>query len=147
MLARFRLAWLRFWGGLANLAGFPGVVREGEYQSELGVTVKVRKSALFTVVTVNGVDVFFYRLSGGIDGVGFSPTSDCTSFPESQSTDSVATPAHSLPRVRIAGIRRNTHAFFGEAPSPLKHFAKRYEPAKEYNILSARDLPQRGCAP
>lgn len=78
MFSRLRLGWLAFWGRVMNLAGFPGFVRECDYASQLGVTVKVRKSALYTTVTVNGVDVFFYRLTGGIDGVGFSrPTSDC----------------------------------------------------------------------
>jgi len=78
MWARLRLGWLTCWGWLANLAGFPGFVRECEYRSELGVAVRVRKSPLFTVVTVNGVDVYFYRLTGGIDGVGVNPSSDCT---------------------------------------------------------------------
>jgi hypothetical protein len=31
---------------------------------------------LFTVVTVNGVNVYFYRLTGRIDGVGSSPPGD-----------------------------------------------------------------------
>lgn len=76
MLSRLRLGWLRFWGSVVNLAGFPGFVREGEYVSQRGVTVRVRTSALFTTVTVNGVDVYFYRLTGGIDGVAVSPSAD-----------------------------------------------------------------------
>jgi hypothetical protein len=65
--------WLRFWGSVANLAGLPGIVRECDYHSEsLGVVVKVRMNPRFTVITVNGVDVYFYRLTGGIDGVGLS---------------------------------------------------------------------------
>ena len=78
MLSRLRLGWLTFWGWLANLAGFPGFVRECKYRSQAGVTVGVRIKPLFTVVTVNGVDVYFYRLTGGIDGIGFSQTADCT---------------------------------------------------------------------
>jgi hypothetical protein len=67
------LKWLRFWGRVANLAGLPGIVRECDYYSEgLGVTVKVRMNPRFTVITVNGVDVSFYRLTGYIDGVGFN---------------------------------------------------------------------------
>jgi len=31
---------------------------------------------LFTVVTVNGVNVYFYRLTGRIDGVGSSVPGD-----------------------------------------------------------------------
>ena len=74
MLGLLRLGWLRFWGNVANLAGFPGVVREGQYVSQDGVSVRVRTSPFYTTVTVNGVDVYFYRLTGGIDGVGSKPT-------------------------------------------------------------------------
>ena len=70
-----RLWWLRLWGRIVNLAGLPGLVRECDYASGLGPTsVRVRISPLFTVVTVNGVDVFFYRLTGGIDGIGYAPS-------------------------------------------------------------------------
>lgn len=88
MGSRLRLGWLRFWGWLANLAGFPAIVREGEYVSQLGVAVRIRTSALFTTITVNGVDVYFYRLTGGYDGVGFSQTSDCTVLGRAQSVGS-----------------------------------------------------------
>jgi hypothetical protein len=74
MWAKLRLSWLNLWGWLANLAGWPCVVRPVEYSSGLGVSVTVRASNLFTVVTVNGVEVYFYRLSGKIDGVGLSPS-------------------------------------------------------------------------
>ena len=92
MRARLKLSWLTFWGWLANLAGFPGVVRACRYQSQLGVVVTVRKSSLFTVVTVNGTDVYFYRLTGGIDGVGFNPSSDCMSGEGLQSERFVVPP-------------------------------------------------------
>lgn len=70
MLTRIHLGWLTLWGRVADVLGFPGFVREGQYASDyLGVNVLVRKSPLHTVVTVNGVDVYFYRLTGGIDGV------------------------------------------------------------------------------
>jgi len=86
MRAQLRLSWLWFWGWLANLAGYPCVVRECDYGSDaFGVRVRVRSSNLFTTVTVNGVDVYFYRLSGGIDGVGISRAADYTAseMPES----------------------------------------------------------------
>ena len=67
------LKWLRVLGKLANLAGLPGFVRECDYWSEsLGVAVRVRKNPSSTVITVNGVDIYFYRLSGYIDGVGIN---------------------------------------------------------------------------
>jgi hypothetical protein len=56
-----RLSLLTWAGRILNLAGFPGWIRSGSHESEFG-TVQVRVSALYTVVTVNGVDVFFYRL-------------------------------------------------------------------------------------
>jgi hypothetical protein len=69
----FRLSLLTWFGRILNLAGFPGWVRAGEYESEYG-RVCVRVTSLYTVVTVNGVDVFFYRLTGGVDGVGVNVT-------------------------------------------------------------------------
>lgn len=72
-----RLSLLTWAGRILNLAGLPGCVRAGHHQSEFG-TVRVRISPLYTVVTVNGVDVFFYRLTGGIDGVGVNQTVNYT---------------------------------------------------------------------
>lgn len=64
-------------GRFANLLGVPGLVREGEYRSSsLGVVVSVKRSGLYTVVSVDGVDVYFYRFSGRIDGVGISRGAD-----------------------------------------------------------------------
>ena len=69
MWSRLRLGWLQSWGWVANLAGYPCIVREGQYESpSVGVSIQVRASNLYTVVTVNGVDVYFYRLTGGFDG-------------------------------------------------------------------------------
>ena len=75
MWVRFRTQWTTWMGRLANLAGFPCVVREGEYGSpSAGMVVSVKSSPLYTTVTVNGVDVYFNRLSGRLDSVGFSPS-------------------------------------------------------------------------
>jgi hypothetical protein len=90
-MARLRLRLLDWAGKLANLAGMPCIVREGEYSSpSAGVTVRVRSSSLFTVVTVNGVDVYFYRLTGGIDGVGVNQTSGYSKDDIPRSIDSAA---------------------------------------------------------
>lgn len=63
----------RILGRLFNLAGVPGLVQEATYRSsEFGPVVQVRKTALYTVVTVNGTDVYFHRLTGQIDGVGMT---------------------------------------------------------------------------
>ena len=72
-------AWLavtlsRFWGGkVLNAIGVPGVVQPGTYESSVGPTsVRITVGPLFTVVTVNGVDVYLHRLTGAIDGIGYS---------------------------------------------------------------------------
>jgi hypothetical protein len=88
-----RLSLLTWAGRILNLAGVPGYVRAGNHQSEFG-SVQVRVSPLYTVITVNGVDVFFYRLTGGIDGVGVSQTSNYT-MAAPRSAVAVADPAPS----------------------------------------------------
>lgn len=68
---RFPLGVIGWLGKLANVAGFPGFIRDCEYESVgTSTRVTVRRTALYTIITVNGVDVYFYRLTGGIDGVG-----------------------------------------------------------------------------
>ena len=77
------LSWLRLSlrvlaGKLYNLAGVPGLVRDCDYSASIcEARIKVRAEKLFTVITVNGLDIFFHRLTGKIDGVGFSPPADC----------------------------------------------------------------------
>jgi hypothetical protein len=73
----FRLSVLTLAGRILNLAGFPGWIRAGSHCSQFG-TVQVRVTALYTIVTVNSMDVYFYRLTGGIDGVGVSQTANYT---------------------------------------------------------------------
>src|SRR5262245_7735072 len=70
MTARqLRLTVLGWLGALLNLAGMPGFVRDCTYRSASGADVTVRVTRLFTVVTVNEFEIFFYRVSGRIDGV------------------------------------------------------------------------------
>lgn len=61
---------------LYDLAGIPGFVQECSYS---GTTTKaeitVKYGALFTIISVNGLDIYFHRLTGSIDGVGAMP--DC----------------------------------------------------------------------
>lgn len=59
-----------------NALGFPAIVRECEYGGELGNKVTVRKTPLYTIVKVNGVDVYFTRLTGTIDGTGMVPNGE-----------------------------------------------------------------------
>lgn len=71
---------IKLWfGKLLNLAGFPAIVRECDYHSPaLNADVKVRKFGLYTIITVNGLDIYFTRFTGTMDGVGFNPTSGYT---------------------------------------------------------------------
>jgi hypothetical protein len=64
-------------GRLINWLGWPGFVQETVYRSSktADVEVRVKNSRLYTVVSVNGVDVYFDRLTGRIDGTGVAATS------------------------------------------------------------------------
>jgi hypothetical protein len=72
-------SYIKFWiGKLANLVGYPGIVRECDYRSNaIGTSVTVKRLELYTLVSVNGLDVYFNRFTGLIDGVGASPASGC----------------------------------------------------------------------
>lgn len=76
MLSLLRLR-LRFaLGQIFNLAGIPGLIRDCEYRSDItDAAIRVRAGEMFTVITVNGLDIYFHRLTGTIDGVGLRP--DC----------------------------------------------------------------------
>ena len=106
-----RAYWLRlnwWFGKLANLAGWPSIIRESDYRSDaICVSVKVRKSPLYTIVTVNGIDVYFYRFTGGIDGVGISLPTDCRldSVDESARPVVASAPPRCIPRTGILPAR------------------------------------------
>jgi hypothetical protein len=59
-------------GTLLQVLRAPGFVQPGEYEA-LGCRIAVRCSRYFTIITVKGVDYYFYRGSGGFDGTGFDP--------------------------------------------------------------------------
>ncbi len=85
-------------GHLLNAVGVPGVVIPGEYRAEITeAIIHVRIGPLFTIVSVNGVDVYFHRLTGRIDGVGLSPGADCTPGSAPGSTPPDAPPAPPRP--------------------------------------------------
>ena len=65
-------------GTLLNFSGLPGFVRECKYKStETDVFVSVRYSPLYSVVSVNDVDVYFHRITGNIDGIGLNQAVHC----------------------------------------------------------------------
>ena len=60
-------------GKIYNLAGVPGIVRECDYKASVDdARIQVRAKELFTIISVNGLDIYFHRLTGKIDGVGLS---------------------------------------------------------------------------
>lgn len=73
------LSWLRLRlrilaGKVFNLAGVPGIVRDCDYAATArDVRVQVRAGELFTIISVNDLDIYFHRLTGGIDGFGAPP--------------------------------------------------------------------------
>jgi hypothetical protein len=72
-------SYIKFWlGRLANVAGYPAVVRKCEYMGPLGKPVSVKVHELYTIVSIGGVDVYFNRLTGKIDGTGFIQSADCS---------------------------------------------------------------------
>jgi len=84
-LETLRIEWrflpIRFssdFGAVLNFLRLPGFVRPGTYQAGIcNASILVRTSRLFTIISVNGLDIYFTRLTGKIDGVGFSPVSGC----------------------------------------------------------------------
>jgi hypothetical protein len=66
-------------GKLLTCAGVPGIIRDCDYSAELNgqQRVTVRVSALTTVVSVNGLDVFVDRLTGRVRGIGHCRASRC----------------------------------------------------------------------
>jgi hypothetical protein len=70
-LSRVRLRLRVAAGTLLNLLGFPGFVRECKYRgTQTEAEITVQQGALFTIISVNGLDIYFHRLTGTIDGVG-----------------------------------------------------------------------------
>ena len=56
-----------------NRCGVPGAVQPMSHHDDLtGQSVSVRVSMVYTVLTVNGRDYYFHRLSGKFDGTGQS---------------------------------------------------------------------------
>ena len=63
-------------GKLLILLHLPGIMVNQSYNAaRTRARVRVHLGPLFSVVTVNGLDVYFHRLTGKIDGVGISQAS------------------------------------------------------------------------
>jgi len=66
----------RLWlGKLLGLVRFPGIIVNQNYDAQVTpALIRVHVGPLFSVVTINGLDVYFHRLTGKITGVGSSTT-------------------------------------------------------------------------
>ena len=91
--SKLRLRMRVLLGQLYNLAGVPGLVRNCDYEAGVAdAHIRVRVRDLYTIVEVNGLEIFFHRLTGSIDGVGAMSGCTLDSVPESaQSPESSAT--------------------------------------------------------
>jgi hypothetical protein len=81
-----------------NAFGAPAFIRDTDYRSRtFGTRVRVRRGNLFTVISVNGIDIYVCRFTGVIDGVGFTQPSGCVpaSIGESMPIDA-SPPDHRL---------------------------------------------------
>ena len=62
---------------LLVVLGISGLIVNQTYDAAITrAKVRVHLGPLFSVVSVNGLEVYFHRLTGKIDGVGFSPATD-----------------------------------------------------------------------
>ena len=65
-------------GSVMNAFGAPAFIRDADYRSRtFGTRVRVRRGNLFTVISVNSIDIYVCRFTGIIDGVGFTQASGC----------------------------------------------------------------------
>lgn len=63
-------------GAFINWLGWPGFVQETDYHAKgAEIRVRVKRSRRYTTITVNGIDIYFDRLTGQIDGTGLAVTS------------------------------------------------------------------------
>lgn len=73
-------------GKFLNWIGYPGMVSAIKETTPNGDTIEIRNSSLYTIITANGRDYFFFRMSGKFDGTGqdvpCSSTCSCKSSVE-----------------------------------------------------------------
>jgi len=63
-------------GKFLNAIGFPSIIADGEYDAgNCKAKIQVRSGPLFTVLSVNELEIYFHRLTGQIKFAGFSEAS------------------------------------------------------------------------
>ncbi len=86
-------------GALCNVAGIPGLIRNCDYEGGItDASIRVRVGEMYTVITVNGLDIYFHRTTGEIDGVG-GFTADCKGRPVHSAMQSPVQPLCSPPPI------------------------------------------------
>jgi hypothetical protein len=84
-------------GSVMNAIGAPAFIRDTDYRSRtFGTHVRVRRGNLFTVISVNGIDVYVCRFTGVIGGIGFTQASGCIPASIRESIQSAPSPEPSL---------------------------------------------------
>jgi len=92
-------------GILFNLVGIPGFMRECEYHASVAnAHIKVRVRDLFTIVQVNGVEIYFHRLTGSIDGVGVMYDRKLEQVPASEPVPESPESSHRVAREHTAEV-------------------------------------------
>lgn len=62
---------INFVATLLNKMGLPGFVTPISFDDELtGQTINIRISDYFTIISIDGRDLYFHRLNGKFDGTG-----------------------------------------------------------------------------
>ena len=85
---------------LATRLGMPGFVKNLDLVDEVtGQIISIRVESLFTMLSVNGRDYYFRRLTGKLDGTGMgccttSQSACCRPGQTRRSTPSLADPCH-----------------------------------------------------
>jgi hypothetical protein len=69
-LSRIGIYFREWAGNVLNLAGLSGSLRARDRVESAKAEIRVRVVGMLTVVTINGMDIYFHRLAGNHDGVG-----------------------------------------------------------------------------
>lgn len=100
LCGRLALSIHRFAGHILNLAGLPGFVRDCDYQAGIQNTmIKVRVGPAYSILSVDGLDIYFSRLTGKIDGVGSMSSYTLGEAPELTDVRALSGPIPPAPKV------------------------------------------------
>jgi len=62
-----------FFGKFLSKIKFPAILREFKYEDLItGQTIEIKPHILYTIITINSRDYYFYRINGKFDGTGYN---------------------------------------------------------------------------